>query len=213
MSPVIAAVALGVLGPPVGGLLATISARLPGAESGVSLRRRAIMALAGAVVGVWAGLGGASWLAVGATAVLGWQLLLIAVVDAEHHWLPDVLTGPLAVSGLFVAVLGGWGVAAERLIGAAAGFGGLWLTAQIYRVVRKRDGLGGGDPFLLGAVGAWVGWQGLPSVLIWAVAAGLVMVFWLLVVRRSVDGAARLPFGVFLAAGAWLTWLYGPLGA
>jgi len=98
------------------------------------------------------------------------------------------------------------------LIGAAVGFGGLWLLAFLYRRVRGRDGLGGGDPFLLGAIGAWVGWAGLPSVLLWASAAGLAVVAAKLVLRRPVASADRLPFGVFLAVGAWMTWLYGPLG-
>ncbi|MBD3835325.1 A24 family peptidase, partial [Brevundimonas sp.] len=72
--------------------------------------------------------------------------------------------------------------------------------------------LGGGDPFLFAGAGAWVGWMGLPSVLLWACAAGLSVVFAQLVVRRRVSGGDRLPFGVFLAMGIWLTWLYGPLG-
>jgi len=98
------------------------------------------------------------------------------------------------------------------LIGAAAGFGVLWLLALIYKRLRGRDGLGGGDPFLLGAIGAWVGWMGLPSVLLWASLSGLSVVAAKVVLRRPVAGTDRLPFGVFLAIGAWLTWLYGPLG-
>ncbi|PSJ20030.1 prepilin peptidase, partial [Halomonas sp. ND22Bw] len=69
-----------------------------------------------------------------------------------------------------------------------------------------------GDPFLFAGAGAWVGWMGLPSVLLWACAVGLSLVFGILVVRRSVSGSEKLPFGVFLAVGIWLTWLYGPLG-
>ena len=168
--------------------------------------------LGGAGIGVWAALSGSSWLMVAATAVLGWQLLLIAVVDAENFWLPDVLTWPLAGTGLAATALlaRGWPVAG--LIGVVAGFGGLWLIGRLYRVVRKRDGLGGGDPFLFAGAGAWVGWIGLPSVLLWASAAGLSLVFGLLMIRRSVSGTDRLPFGVFLAVGIWMTWLYGPLG-
>ena len=148
---------------------------------------------------------------VAATAVLGWQLLLIAVIDAENFWLPDVLTWPLAVTGLGAVALLERGWPTASLIGMAVGFGGLWLIGRLYRLVRQRDGLGGGDPFLFAGAGAWVGWIGLPSVLLWASAAGLSLVFGLLVIRRSVSGTDRLPFGVFLAVGIWLTWLYGPL--
>ena len=65
---------------------------------------------------------------------------------------------------------------------------------------------------LAAGAGAWVGWMGLPSVLLWACAAGLSVVLTLAITRRAVSGADRLPFGTFLAIGIWLTWLYGPIG-
>ena len=92
------------------------------------------------------------------------------------------------------------------------GFSGLWLDARLYRNVRKRDGLGGGDPYMLGAGGAWVGALALPTTLLWASAAGLSLIVAQLAVRRKVRATDRLPFGVFLAVGLWMTWLYGPLG-
>jgi leader peptidase (prepilin peptidase)/N-methyltransferase len=98
------------------------------------------------------------------------------------------------------------------VIGAALGFGGLWLLAFVYRRVRGRDGLGDGDPILLAAGGAWVGWIGLPSVLIWASAAGLSYVAARMLVGRGMSGEDRLPFGPCLAIGIWLTWMLGPLG-
>lgn len=186
--------------------------------------RYPLIELAAAAIGLWAALrfDDPAWALAGA--VLGWQLLLIAVIDAEHFWLPDALTLPLFLSGLFAAVAldpanvqSGlqWslvGPLKTPLIGAAAGFVVLWLLAFIYKRLRGRDGLGGGDPFLLGAIGAWVGWIGLPSVLLWASLSGLSVVAAKVVLRRPVAGTDRLPFGVFLAIGAWLTWLYGPLG-
>lgn len=176
--------------------------------------------LGSSLIGVWAGLHSADFATALMTGVLGWNLLIIALVDAEHFWLPDQLTLPLFGGGLIAAVLlysGGLSAAfpsalISPLIGAAVGFGGLWLLARLYRLVRGREGLGGGDPFLLGASGAWVGWTGLPSVLLWASAAGLSVVLAMLIVRRRVSATDRLPFGVFLSIGVWLTWLYGPLG-
>ena len=179
-------------------------------------RRYPLIELAAGGIGAWAALWaageGASLFMMAATAVLGWQLLLIAIVDGENFWLPDILTLPLIAAGLIVAMGAGWDVAVSHLIGVAAGFGGLWLVGWLYQAIRKRQGLGGGDPFLFAGAGAWVGWVGLPSVLLWACAVGLSLVFAMLVVRRSVSATDRLPFGVFLAVGIWLTWLYGPLG-
>jgi leader peptidase (prepilin peptidase)/N-methyltransferase len=174
--------------------------------------RYPLIELGAGAIGLWAGLWAQDWTMAAITAALGWQLLLIAIVDAENFWLPDVLTWPLVATGVAAGLLEGWEGAAWRAAAAAIGFGALWLIAWAYKAVRKRDGLGGGDPFLLAGAGAWIGIAGLPSVLLWASAAGLSIVFAQLVVRRRVSGGDKLPFGVFLAVGVWLTWLYGPLG-
>lgn len=170
------------------------------------------MEAAGAAIGACAALTQPSIPAALLTALLGWQLLLIAVVDGEHFWLPDQLTLPLLGTGLLAAaVLEGLSIV-DSLTGAAVGFGGLWLVGRAYRRARGREGLGGGDPFLLAAGGAWTGWIGLPGTLLWAAAAGLSIVAARLLTGGKVSGVDRLPFGVFLALGVWLTWLLGPLG-
>ncbi len=174
--------------------------------------RYILIELAASAIGVWAALAGGDWVFVAATALLGWQLLLIAIIDADNFWLPDILTWPLAVTGLIAAAALGQAIPWAQIIGAVAGFGSLWLLAWTYKRLRGRDGLGGGDPFLFGAGGAWVGWMGLPSVLLWACAAGFAIVAVRLIVRRAVSGSDRLPFGTLLAVGIWLTWLYGPIG-
>ncbi|NBW10282.1 MAG: prepilin peptidase [Caulobacteraceae bacterium] len=188
-------------------------------QCGAAISARYLMIeLAAGGVGVWAAVhgatlpGGASWLLIGATALLGWQLLLIAVVDAENFWLPDILTLPLIGTGLVASGLLARGLPVAQIFGAVMGFALLWLLAWLYRRVRKRDGLGGGDPVLFAGAGAWVGWTGLPSVLLWACVVALCLVLGRLLMRRPVSGADRLPFGTLLAIGAWLTWLYGPLG-
>jgi leader peptidase (prepilin peptidase) / N-methyltransferase len=183
--------------------------------SGCSARipaRYPLIELACAGIGLWAALSGRDPVHAVLTALLGWQLLLIAIIDAEHFWLPDRLTLPLLVSGLAASAWLASGVPIDALVGAIVGFAGLWLVAFAYRRLRGRQGLGGGDPIFLGAIGAWVGWIGLPSVLLWASAAGLSVVAAKAVTGRVVSGQDRLPFGVFLAVGAWLTWQFGPLG-
>jgi leader peptidase (prepilin peptidase)/N-methyltransferase len=149
-----------------------------------------------------------------ATAFLGWCLLAIAVIDAENLWLPDVLTLPLGLAGWLVTVSLGIAAPLDPLVGAAVGYGALAAIAFAYKAIRGRQGLGGGDPFLLGAIGAWVGWAGLPSVLLWACGVGLAVVAVGSVARRRptpMTASQALPFGTFLAVGAWLTWLLGPL--
>ncbi len=174
--------------------------------------RHPVIELAGAGIGVWAALASPTIGPAILTALLGWQLLLIALVDADELWLPDRLTLPLLVSGLIAAATLPDRTLADGLLGAVFGFGSLWVVAKTYRRLRAREGLGGGDPILFGAVGAWVGWIGLPSVLLWACAAGLSWVAARALARRPLAHDEPLPFGPFIVIGGWLTWLYGPIG-
>ena len=145
------------------------------------------------------------------TALFGWALLTVAIVDAEHLWLPDVLTLPLGLAGWAFTVARGVAAPWEPLLGAAAGYLALAVVAFVYEKLRGRQGMGDGDPRLLGAIGAWVGWLGLPSVLLWACGAGLSLAAARALIHRRLDLTQPLPFGTFLAIGAWMTWLLGPL--
>lgn len=146
-----------------------------------------------------------------AIAAFGWLLLPLALLDFRHYWLPHPLNAALALGALAGALAGlppDW---TSRLIGAGAGFGGLWLIALAYRGLRGRDGLGGGDPLLLGAIGLWLGWQALPLVLL--IASGLGLAAALVMQRRGValDAATRFPLGTLMALAAWPVALAGGL--
>ncbi len=140
-------------------------------------------------------------------AIAGWLLLTLAVLDARHLWLPDALTLPLAALGL---TLGDWvlpAAFADRVIGAVAGAGLLFLLALAYRGLRGREGLGLGDAKLLGAIGAWTGWQALPFILLTASAAALL---WALLLRargEALDAQTRVPLGTFLCLAAMPGWM------
>lgn len=141
------------------------------------------------------------------TALLGWWLLLVALLDLEHQWLPDRLTLPLIPLGLLAAWAGMGAPLVERLAGAAIGWGGLALIALGYRTLRGREGLGGGDPKLLGALGAWVGAYHLPFVLLGAGLIGLASALLMRLRGEEVGAATRLPLGTFLALAGWPIWL------
>lgn len=145
-----------------------------------------------------------------AAAFLGWQLLLLALLDAEHFWLPDILTLVLGLSGLGVAFILAPTAIDDRIIGAGAGFLSLALIAETYRRVRGRTGMGGGDPKLLAALGAWLGWRELPVLLLLAALIGLGLVLMQYLRGRPLDPARPLPFGTFLAAAGFLLFLTGP---
>lgn len=148
---------------------------------------------AGWVAG-WPGMAGA---------VFGWLLLALGALDLRAFWLPDRLTGPLAVLGL----VAGLPALADRIIGGVAGFGALWAIAFAYRHVRGREGLGGGDPKLLGAIGLWLGWRMLPPVLLAASLLGLAVVLVRMLRGHTVRASDAVPLGVLLAAAAYPAWL------
>jgi leader peptidase (prepilin peptidase)/N-methyltransferase len=136
----------------------------------------------------------------GAALALFWLLLLgPAVLDARHHWLPDPLTIVLAITGLAIGgvATGAWFV--DRILGGGAGFLSLWLIARSYERSRGREGLGAGDPKLLGAIGLWTGALALPAIVLIAALGGLAVA-----VMQGRGRLDRMPFGSLLAGSAML---------
>lgn len=151
------------------------------------------------------------------TMVLGWQLLLLALLDLRHLWLPRVLTAMLAASGVMLAAARAWafddwpgddwsGIAIP-LAGGALGFGMLWLVATAYRRVRGRDGMGGGDLLLMGAIGLWVGPLGVVHTLLGASIIGLLAAAVMHFAGRKIQSDTALPLGTCLAAAAFPVFL------
>lgn len=184
----------------------------------------------GAAIGLWqvgcelagAMIGGASVLLAPAglalaAMVLGWQLLLLAAIDARHLWLPRSLTALLAVSGTGFVLLRAWQADSllpvwTALAGGALGFVMLWGVARGYRLLRGRDGMGEGDPPLLGAMGLWIGPMGVIGAVIGASLLGLAAALLMLLARKPVAGDTALPLGTLLAAAGWTIFLVSGWG-
>lgn len=158
-----------------------------------------IGALAGIVIGGPVALAGAAF---------GWLLLALAALDITDFWLPDRLTLTLALGGVATGLLGIAPLPIDRLIGGVAGFAALWAIGAGYKLLRGRDGLGGGDPKLLGAIGLWLGWQMLPAVLLLAALTGLALVLLGMVRGRVARMDDKAPFGALLAIAAYPAWLF-----
>ena len=163
--------------------------------------------LAGAVIGVAAMIASQNWLGL-IGAGFGWLLLALALLDLRHFWLPDRLTALVAVTGIAGGLARFAPDLSARLIGGGVGYAALALIALVYRFLRKRDGLGGGDPKLLGAIGCWLGWQALPHVLLGASLGGLLWVGLRMASGTKVTATDRLPLGSLLAIAAFLDWLW-----
>lgn len=164
-----------------------------------------LIELAALAIGAVAGWG-APGMAGLAGAVFGWQLLTLATIDARLLRLPRPLTLALAASGVAAGLIVPPPMI-ERLIGGLAGFGSLWVVAAAYRALKGRDGLGGGDAWLFGAIGLWLGWRALPGVLLVASVAGLV---WAILGRKA--RTDRLPLGTLLAGAAFSAWIFATMG-
>lgn len=140
-------------------------------------------------------------------ALFGWLLIALAALDLMHFWLPDRLTGSLALVGLASGFTGVAPSLLDRAIGAVVGFAALYAIATIYRQLRNREGLGGGDPKMLGAIGAMLGWEALPFVVLGASAVGLIFVGLQLISGRKVQREDRLPLGALMALAAFPLWM------
>jgi leader peptidase (prepilin peptidase) / N-methyltransferase len=160
-----------------------------------------------AVVGL---LWGVSVLAYGPTpralaaALFGTILLGIALTDARYYIIPDEFTWGGLVIGLLLSLVGGVDGFLFALLGAAVGFLLLWLVGVAGSWVFKEDAMGGGDVKMMAMVGSFVGWHGV-LITVFAGAAFGSLIF----VPLSLKKKRLVPFGVFLAVGAVVAFVFG----
>ncbi len=188
--------------------------RCSACKARISPRYPLVEALTAALSAVVAWHFGPGWVCVFAL-VVTWSLLTLTAIDLDHKLLPDIITLPLLWLGLLVSLFGfGWeGRPAfadlrSAVIGAAAGYLSLWLLYHAFRLLTGKEGMGYGDFKLLGALGAWLGWQGLPLIILLStvVGAGLGVV---MIIAGKRDRQTQIPFGPYLAAAGWIAMLWG----
>ncbi|RVQ69037.1 prepilin peptidase [Croceicoccus ponticola] len=171
--------------------------------------------LGGAFVGVTAVWAGGATPEGFAIALFGWQALLLALLDARHYWLPYPLVASLGLSALILPVLAfldGSDLSHTALVqvsGGALGFALLAAPALFYRAVLNREGMGAADPWLLGAIGLWVGTMGVVMTLLLAAAAGLAVAGTLRLSGRAIDGQSALPLGTLMTLSAYVLMVVG----
>lgn len=135
-------------------------------------------------------------------------LLALAVIDAQTMLLPDDLTLPLMWLGLLVNLQNRFVPLHDAVLGAMAGYGALWLIFWVFKLATGKEGLGYGDFKLMAALGAWLGWQALPFVLLSASALGAMVGIALVLAKRH-ERDQPIPFGPYLAVAGILALLYG----
>ena len=148
-----------------------------------------------------------------AALIFTWAVLVLAVIDIDRQLLPDSITLPLLWLGLLASLFGGNGLfvtPSASIIGAVAGYLSLWLVFHLFKLVTGKEGMGYGDFKLLAAIGAWVGWQLLPLVILLSAVVGSIVGIGLIVFGKH-GRQTPIPFGPYLAAAGWIALLWGPL--
>lgn len=134
-------------------------------------------------------------------------LIVVTFIDLDHMLLPDVFTWPGIAMGLVGAILSPERSFWDALAGLAMGFGFFWAVAYVYLTLRKEEGMGGGDIKLMGWIGAVLGWQSVPFVVLASSIIGS-LVGIALAFKQKRGLKSTIPFGPYLALAA-LLYIFG----
>jgi leader peptidase (prepilin peptidase) / N-methyltransferase len=137
-----------------------------------------------------------------------WTLIPLFLIDFDTQYLPDSITLPLLWAGLVLSLFNVFTDSQTSIIGAAAGYLSLWSIFQLFKLATGKEGMGFGDFKLLAAIGAWLGWQVLPVVILFSSVVGAVIGITLILFKGR-DHQQPMPYGPFLAAAGWITLLWG----
>ncbi len=181
----------------------------------ISRRYPIIELLTAVLTGIVAWRFGFGWEALAAI-LMTWALIAISVIDIDHLIIPDSISLPLIWAGLFLSLFHET-VAAEILFvdaktaiaGGLAGYLSLWSIYHLFRLLTGKEGMGYGDFKLLAALGAWLGWQKVPLIILLSALVGAAVGIALIASKRQ-DRSVPIPFGPYLAAAGWIAMMYGP---
>ncbi len=136
------------------------------------------------------------------------SLVTLTVIDLDHHILPDVIVIPLLWIGLIANSFGIFTNLESAVFGAVSGYMILWVIYQIHHRLTGKEGMGYGDFKLLACIGAWLGWEVLPAVMLLASVSGTILAIVMMVIRKR-DKNIPIAFGPYLAIAGWATFIWG----
>ena len=140
--------------------------------------------------------------------LLSWSLLTLSIIDIDHQLLPDDITLPFLWLGLLVNLYGTFTDVNSSLLGAMAGYCILWTVYKVFKLLTGKEGMGYGDFKLLAMLGAWLGWQMLPLIILSSSITGAIIGIGLIVFKLH-DRSKPIPFGPYLALGGWIALIWG----
>ena len=182
-------------------------------KSAISIRYPIIELVTGLLSGmvVWQfGTG----LVAGAVLIFVWALVVLTMIDIDHQLLPDNITYPLLWLGLLLSLFHDpaadlpFPAPPDAIVGAVLGYLILWSVYWLFKLVTGKEGMGYGDFKLLAALGAWLGWQMLPLIILLSAVVGTVVgIAMILLLGR--DRQLPIPFGPYLAGAGLIAMLWG----
>ena len=140
--------------------------------------------------------------------IFTWALVALTMIDVDHKLLPDDITLPLLWLGLLLNLGGTYTSLADAVAGAMLGYLALWSVYWVFKLVTGKEGMGYGDFKLLAALGAWMGWQALPMIILLSSVVGAVCGI-ALILFKGRGREQTLPFGPYLAAAGWIALMWG----
>ncbi|MGF1720097.1 A24 family peptidase [Vibrio kyushuensis] len=177
-------------------------------EDKISVRYPLVELLSALMSGAIAYNFGPSYFSI-ALVLFSFVLIAATFIDLDTMLLPDQLTLPLVWSGITLALFEISPVSLQdAVIGAIAGYLCLWLVYWGFKLITGKEGMGYGDFKLLAALGAWLGWQYLPMIILLSSLVGLI--FGLIQLRLQQKGIDKaFPFGPYLAIAGWVSLMWG----
>ena len=173
----------------------------------ISARYPAVELLTGLLTTLLVWRLGSGWAGLAALFFL-YSLIAMTFIDADTQLLPDDLTYPLLWAGLLVNLNGTFVPLHDAVVGAAAGYLALWSIYWLFKLATGKEGMGYGDFKLLAALGAWLGWAMLPTIILLSSVVGALVGIGLIVFARH-GRNNPIPFGPYLAAAGLIAMLYG----
>ena len=144
----------------------------------------------------------------GAALILTWALVALSGIDFNTTLLPDDITLPLLWLGLIANLFFLYTDLQSAVLGAVFGYLSLWLVYQGFKLITGKEGMGFGDFKLLAALGAWLGWQYLPLVILVSSLLGAIVGISLMLILGR-DRNVPIPFGPYLAFAGWICLIWG----
>ncbi len=184
-----------------------LKGRCKGCRKPIGLRYPLVEAVTGLLFGLAAWRFGPTLAAAGAMLFVA-AMVALTCIDFDTQLLPDDVTLPLLWAGLLINLNGTFSTLPNAVIGAAAGYLALWAVYWLFKLATGKEGMGYGDFKLLAAVGAWLGWQLLPLVILLSSLVGAVVGIALIVLARH-GRNVPIPFGPYLAAAGVIALFWG----